>query len=416
MASSVVHRVVQVLGRLVLPVHDTADQPAGVPDGTLRLQQDGTNLHLEIYSLALNTWQRFDPRALLAPHDADYLVGTANGELSAEIVVGTSPGGELGGSWAAPTVDATHSGSAHHAQNHSAQHAENAADELLVENLGATSVDVSTALRPDGLGGLAFSDVAHVDTTGRTANDHHAQSHGHTGADGSGTVAHSATTGRTANDHHNESHTVASHSDTTATGAELETLTDGSNADSLHSHGGGMPTAVAVNTIHHWHRHGIVGAVPVGANLNIQASQVGYYPLLLEEAITIKRLLWRTGTAGGNGNYNIGIYNSTSEGKPGTRLVQLSSTAYPAASTDVASNIADQALSRGLYYVGFIGSNATDTFIGAASLSVQNNLITRASTFSEASTGVTLPATATPVKTGNMAARLLLVSGDRGAS
>jgi hypothetical protein len=31
-------------------------------------------------------------------------------------------------------------------------------------------------------------------------------------------------------------HTIASHSDTTATGAELETLTDGSNADSLHTH------------------------------------------------------------------------------------------------------------------------------------------------------------------------------------
>ena len=50
-----------------------------------------------------------------APTTADYLVGTADASLSAEIVVGTSPGGELGGTWAAPTVDATHSGSAHHA-------------------------------------------------------------------------------------------------------------------------------------------------------------------------------------------------------------------------------------------------------------------------------------------------------------
>lgn len=48
-----------------------------------------------------------------APTTADYLVGTANASLSAEIVVGTSPGGELGGTWASPTVDATHSGSAH---------------------------------------------------------------------------------------------------------------------------------------------------------------------------------------------------------------------------------------------------------------------------------------------------------------
>lgn len=48
-----------------------------------------------------------------APTTADYLVGTASGGLSAEIVVGTTPGGELGGTWASPTVDATHSGSAH---------------------------------------------------------------------------------------------------------------------------------------------------------------------------------------------------------------------------------------------------------------------------------------------------------------
>ena len=53
-----------------------------------------------------------------APTTADYLVGTAQAGLSAEIVVGTTPGGELGGSWASPTVDATHSGSAHHAQAH----------------------------------------------------------------------------------------------------------------------------------------------------------------------------------------------------------------------------------------------------------------------------------------------------------
>ena len=48
-----------------------------------------------------------------APTTADYLVGTAQAGLSAEIVVGATPGGELGGTWASPTVDATHSGSAH---------------------------------------------------------------------------------------------------------------------------------------------------------------------------------------------------------------------------------------------------------------------------------------------------------------
>lgn len=36
--------------------------------------------------------------------------------------------------------------------------------------------------------------------------------------------------------HHAELHTIASHSDTNATGAQLNTLTDGSDADSLHYH------------------------------------------------------------------------------------------------------------------------------------------------------------------------------------
>ena len=35
---------------------------------------------------------------------ADYLVGTAQAGLSAEIVAGTAPGGHLGGTWASPTV------------------------------------------------------------------------------------------------------------------------------------------------------------------------------------------------------------------------------------------------------------------------------------------------------------------------
>mgnify|MGYP004452502081 CR=1 FL=1 len=85
--------------------------------------------------------------ALGVPNSIDFLVGTATGNLSSEIVAGTAPAGELGGTWASPTVDGTHSGSAHHA----------------------------------------------------------------------------------------DAHTVASHSDTTGTGAELNTLTDGSNT-SLHTH------------------------------------------------------------------------------------------------------------------------------------------------------------------------------------
>jgi len=40
-----------------------------------------------------------------APDTVDYLVGTADAGLSNEIVVGTTPGGELGNTWPSPTID-----------------------------------------------------------------------------------------------------------------------------------------------------------------------------------------------------------------------------------------------------------------------------------------------------------------------
>lgn len=69
------------------------------------LLNGAANLHLDDLTGA--------PATGGAPTTLDYLVGTATGSLSAEIVVGTTPGGELGGTWGSPTVDATHSGSAH---------------------------------------------------------------------------------------------------------------------------------------------------------------------------------------------------------------------------------------------------------------------------------------------------------------
>jgi hypothetical protein len=123
-----------------------------------------------------------------APSDADYLVGTAHAGLSAEIVVGTSPGGELGGTWAAPTVDATHSGSTHQAAT--TTH-EAAADPH-------TGYRLESADHFHSSSGLQAGQVSHFDLINIGANDHHAQSH-----------THASHTSIGANDHHAQSHVLA---------------------------------------------------------------------------------------------------------------------------------------------------------------------------------------------------------------
>jgi len=94
--------------------------------------------------------------------------------------------------------------------------ADPAPQDATVDDLTAATLTVTGA---STLAAVTATSVAapHSGLTGVTADQHHAQSHGHTGADGSGTVAHSATTGKTANDHHNQVHAVDG-ADHTATG------------------------------------------------------------------------------------------------------------------------------------------------------------------------------------------------------
>lgn len=85
--------------------------------------------------------------------------------------------------------------------------ADPAPQDATVDDLTAATLTVTGA---STLAAVTATSVAapHSGLTGVTADQHHAQSHGHTGADGSGTVAHSATTGQTANDHHAQAHAV----------------------------------------------------------------------------------------------------------------------------------------------------------------------------------------------------------------
>lgn len=121
-----------------------------------------------------------------APTDVDYLVGTASGDLSAEIVVGTSPAGELGGTWASPTVDTTHSGSSHATVQAAAE--ATAAAALLAHTSDATDAHAGTAITNTPAGNVAATTVQaainELDTEKAVAV------HAHAGEDiTSGTVA-----------------------------------------------------------------------------------------------------------------------------------------------------------------------------------------------------------------------------------
>jgi hypothetical protein len=89
----------------------STNRPANPVEGRIRLETDTDEL--VIYSAGSWATVYPAPGGGGAPTTVNYLVGTADAGLSAEIVVGTAPGGELGGTWASPTVDASHSGSTH---------------------------------------------------------------------------------------------------------------------------------------------------------------------------------------------------------------------------------------------------------------------------------------------------------------
>ena len=189
-------------GRFIMKMFGATETiTAGIPDGTLRVYNDGTHIYLQSYSLAVGSWELFNPADVVtAEIDADIATHGAaadphagyvlNAELTHANATGKTandhhneshtvpshsgtPGGELGGTWTMPTVDATHSGSAHHAQSHAhsshtgigtddhhakshaSLHAENAIDELLAEGLG-TAGAIGTVLTSDGAGGLTM--------------------------------------------------------------------------------------------------------------------------------------------------------------------------------------------------------------------------------------------------------------------
>ena len=90
--------------------------------------------------------------------DGDRLT-VGNGSGRKTLVNGEdAPAGELGGTYDAPTVDATHSGSAHHNEDHAARHADGGADELAVQDLASDAATDGQVAKADGAGAVAFED------------------------------------------------------------------------------------------------------------------------------------------------------------------------------------------------------------------------------------------------------------------
>ena len=155
--------------------------------------------------------------------------------------------------------------------------------------------------------------------------------------------------------------------------------------------------------------HGAHAATQPSTGAWHSASEAMYIPLIVTESYTITTLEWRTGSVGSTGNYDIGIYSSDAEKLPSTRQASLGSTAFPAANTTTVSNIADVAVTPGLYYIAFVADNATDTVMAYAFNAGNQSTSWGANPaiFFEASAG-TLPATATPavLATGTTARRI----------
>lgn len=210
-------------GRFIMRMFDFAETQTGaVPDGTLRLYYDPADQHqyLQTFSLATGLWEAFHPASVLPPIGADYLVGTANATLTSEIAVGTTPGGELGNTWASPAVDTVHAEGGHsamiatHAGSATVHHTKYTDAEAISAVEGEATLALGGDVTIDGAKTLSVDVINEKDSAAGVTID------GVLIKDGQVDGLDLGATGITA--------------------AELETLSDGSNSDALHSHAGSI--------------------------------------------------------------------------------------------------------------------------------------------------------------------------------
>lgn len=122
--------------------------------------------------------------------------------------------------------------------------------------------------------------------------------------------------------------------------------------------------------------------------------RVYYVPFRISQQCTVLKMFTENGAAV-SGNLDVGIYNETAAGMPGTKVVTMGSTAHAGLNQKQELDIADQVLNPGRYYMAIVVDNTTGAFISVSTLL---GSIARAGGIMQETLGaMPLPATATPV-------------------
>ena len=163
---------------------------------------------------------------------------------------------------------------AHAVASHSDTTATGSELETLTDGSNADALHAHAASAPalDDVTDVTITAVAEDEVLAKSAGDWINRTLAEAGIEAAGTAAaqdhdHAtpiATHAALPNAHHNEAHSISSHDDTTATGAELETLTDGSNADALHVHADDGLDLTTKGDLHGYDTG--QARIPVGAN------------------------------------------------------------------------------------------------------------------------------------------------------
>ena len=123
-----------------------------------------------------------------------------------------------------------------------------------------------------------------------------------------------------------------------------------------------------------------------------------YVPVAVRHTLTIKQLRHVNGATAGD-DFDLGIYDSNSEGLPAKLLVSTGQTLSSGASQVQSTNVASTVLTSGLYYLACVFDGTTSTvisFVTVAAATFTGDAITSEDGVFEELSALPLPATATP--------------------